>query len=372
MMKFKLIKSREKKLKKEEISEEIAEAEKRKEYQKLKNQREKRELKAKKKRHNLEYFLPKAGFEIDHRKVAKKIFNIAIIINILISAYLIYFFSTNLGYTLSYVIFIMIVLWIFAFTVIIFVLWLFLYLLLDFKIFKRRLDLEEVLPDFLQLTASNIKSGMPIDQALWYAVRPRFGVLAKEIEFVAKETMSGEDLEAALRKFSEKYESPILKRTISLIIEGIMAGGEIADLVMKIATEIQDTKIMKKEMAASVITYVIFISFATVLASPFLFALAGQLITIVNNLAGTMNIPADVGGTIGISMGGGGIAVGDFRIFSIVMLIITSFFSAAIISTIQKGNIKEGIKFIPVFIATTIALFFIISWGVNKLFSGLF
>ena len=371
-MRFRLIKSKEKKLKKEDLSKEIAEAKKRKEYQNLKKKREKEQRKAERKRHKVEHFLTKAGFEVEPMKIAKKIFNIAIIINLFISAYLIFFFSTNIGYTLTYVIVIMIFLWVIAFAMIIFILWLSLYVLLDFKIMRRRLDLEEVLPDFLQLTASNIKSGMPIDQALWYAVRPRFGVLAKEVELIAKETMSGEDLDQALRKFSDKYDSPTLKRTISLLIEGLWAGGEIADLIMKIATDIQDTKIMKKEMAASVVTYVIFIGFATIAASPFLFGLAGQLITIVKNLSGSMELPPSVGGSIGISLTGGGINIEDFRIFAIVMLSITSFFSAAIISTIQKGNIKEGIRYIPIFMITTILLFFIISFGIQKLFAGLF
>ncbi len=40
-------------------------------------------------------------------------------------------------------------------------------------------------------------------------------------------------------------------------------------------------------------------------------------------------------------------------------LIITSVFSATIISTIQKGNAKLGLKYIPIFIVVTITLFFI-------------
>ena len=68
---------------------------------------------------------------------------------------------------------------------------------------------------------------MTIDKALWYAVRPKFGVLANEIETVAKETMKGEDLKIALQKFADKYDSILLKRSISLLSEGIDAGGEI-------------------------------------------------------------------------------------------------------------------------------------------------
>ncbi len=40
------------------------------------------------------------------------------------------------------------------------------------------------------------------------------------------------------------------------------SGGEIGELLNKIAINIQETRIRKKEMAASVMTYAIFIGFA--------------------------------------------------------------------------------------------------------------
>ena len=373
MMGFKLIKKKRQVLKGEEAIKEIAEAKKKEEYLKVKKQKEKAEKrKERKTKHSLKYFLTKAGIEIDSKKVAIRVFNITIVINLILSAYLVYFFSRSVEYTLTYIIVIMIVLWVLAFALILFVLWIMLYVMLDFKMMQRRLSLEEVLPDFLQLTASNIKSGMPIDQALWYAVRPRFGILAKEIEIVAKETMSGKDLDEALIKFGKKYDSPTLKRAVSLINEGLKAGGEIADLVMKIATDIKNTKIMKKEMAASVVSYVIFIGFATVGAAPFLFGLAAQLISIVQGLSSTMEMPTGMGGGMGISISGGGIDLGDFKIFAAAMLGMTSLFSASIISIIQKGNIKEGIKYIPIFITISISLFFIVMWAMDKLFAGFF
>src|SRR3989338_1174040 len=100
---------------------------------------------------------------------------------------------------------------------------------------------------------------MTIDRALWYAVRPRFGVLAKEI-------MGGADLKESLEKFALRYDSTLLKRVVSMINEGIEAGGEIGELLNRIALDIQQQKSMLKEMSANVTTYVIFISFATVVA----------------------------------------------------------------------------------------------------------
>ena len=247
-----------------------------------------------------------------------------------------------------------------------FVLWVLFYLIVDLKIFRRKVDIEDVLPDYLQLTASNIKAGMTIDKALWYAVRPKFGVLANEIETVAKETMKGEDLKIALQKFADKYDSILLKRSISLLSEGIDAGGEIGSLLNKIAVNIQENKIMRKEMAANVTTYVIFITFASVLAAPVLFALSGVLIKVIASLGGVLGSSTSTASSgLAISFSGAGIQFSDFKIFAIISLMITSFFSSMIIATIQKGNVKAGFKYIPIFIISALVLFFISDSGLG-------
>ncbi|MCK5140289.1 MAG: type II secretion system F family protein, partial [Thermodesulfovibrionia bacterium] len=222
--------------------------------------------------------LERAGLSISLDKLSEIIFKSAVVINILISIYLIYFFSVNSGYSLAYVIVIMINLWLLGFIVLIISLWLMFYLFLDLKIYQRNISIVEVFPDFLQLTSANIRAGMAIDQALWHAIRPNFGVLAKEMEDVAKKTMTGMSLEEALYDFASKYESPTIKRSISLLIEGLNAGGEIGELLDRISNNIQESKTMQKEMAASVTTYAIFISFASIAAAPFLLALSSQLL----------------------------------------------------------------------------------------------
>ena len=325
-------------------------------------------------RHKLRFYLERAGLSIDASSLPKKFFNACVLINLVISAFLIYHFSTNFGITWTTILASIITLWILVFLVLLFILWILFYVLVDLKIFKRKIDIEDVLPDYLQLTASNIKAGMTIDRALWYAVRPRFGVLAKEIELVAKETMGGEDLKIALQKFADKYDSILLKRSIGLLIEGLEAGGEIGGLLNKIAVNIQENKITKKEMAANITTYVIFISFASIAAAPVLFALAGVLIRVITSLGenlGDITSSATSAG-LAVSFSGSGIFYSDFRIFAIVSLITTSFFSSIIISTIQKGSAKTGLRYIPIFIFISLTVFFIADTVLGKLVGAFF
>ncbi|MEK6876560.1 MAG: type II secretion system F family protein [Nanoarchaeota archaeon] len=338
-------------------------------YKKQVKKQQQRKETIQEKRHKLLNYIERAGLGMPHQLLSKTIFNICVLINLVISAFLIYHFSVTLGITWTTILLSIATLWMLVFAVILFILWVVFYIAVDLKIFKRKGDIEDVLPDYLQLTASNIKAGMTIDRALWYAVRPRFGVLANEIETVAKETMRGEDLKTALKKFADKYDSVLLKRSISLLIEGIEAGGEIGDLLNKIAINVQENKLMRKEMSANVTTYIIFITFSTVLAAPVLFALAGILIKVISSLGSTLGDVGFAAATSGFAIGfsGSGINYNDFRIFAIVSLIITSFFSAIIISTIKRGNAKSGFRFIPIFIVVTVTLFLIADKVLGKL-----
>ncbi len=336
-------------------------------FKKQIKKKEKERALAQERRHKLGFYLERAGLSIEPKSLSKKLFNLCVFINLIASAFLIYHFSVTWGITWSTILFSIVTIWVLVFVVLLFILWILFYVVIDLKIFKRKLDIEDVLPDYLQLTASNIKSGMTIDRALWYAVRPRFGVLAREIEIVAKETMRGEDLKAALQKFADKYQSVLLKRSISLLIEGLEAGGEIGNLLNKIAINIQENKIMKKEMAANVTTYVIFISFATIAAAPALFALSGVLIKVITNLGSAMGGATSATTGFALSFSGSGIKYSDFRIFAIVSLMITSFFSAMIIATIKKGSAKLGLKYIPIFMVITVTLFLIVDKALEKM-----
>jgi pilus assembly protein TadC len=323
-------------------------------------------------RYKLKPYLEQAGMHVDSKKLTKVFFNFCIAVNLLISGYLIYYYATNFGFSVSYVVFTMALVWTVIFIGLLFLIWLLFHVVLDLRIFERRVAIEEVLPDYLQLTSANIRAGMPIDRALWLAVRPRFGVLAKEIEMVAKQTMSGEELEKALQNFADKYDSQILKRSVNLLIEGINAGGEIGDLLNKISINIKESQLLRKEMSANVTTYVIFIGFATMIAAPFLFGLSYQLLNNITTIMASVEMPAGQN-VMGMSLGGAvGISLNDFKIFAYTSLLVTSFFSAVLVASIKKGDVKAGVKYIPVFMITAVVVFRIAISIMGKVFGNLF
>jgi Flp pilus assembly protein TadB len=316
-------------------------------------------------------FLEKTGMDITLDFLSNKLFNSSIIINMLLSAYFLYFFSVNEGYSILYVLLIMAVVWTLGFAALLLVLWLLSYVVIDFAIYNRKVGVEDVFPDFLQLTSANIRAGMPIDQALWHAIRPNFGVLAKEMEDVAKKTMSGVDLEIGLTEFAKKYDSRLIQSSVSLLIEGLSAGGEIGELLDRIASNIQESKTMQKEMAASVTTYAIFISFAALGAAPFLLALSNQLLIIIDNIISSIDVP-ETSSAMAISFSQVGVTPSDFMIFAITTLSITSLLSAAIVATIKKGDIKAGVKYIPTFLVTALVFFLLLNYLLGLAMADIF
>jgi len=295
-----------------------------------------KKLRKQTKHYILDSYLEKAGITVHSHVLSRLLFKLCLFINLIITVYLIYYFAAKQGATFSYIILILVVMWILAFFLFLALIWLIFYLFLDLRIFKRKLSIEEVLPDFLFLTATNIRSGMTIDKALWFAVRPRFGVLAKEIETVAKEVISGVELTKSLERFANKYESDILRRSINLLIEGINSGGEIGELLTKIASNIQESRLLRKEMSANVTTYVIFISFAAVVAAPLLLALSSQLIDIIGNIVSKIDMPTS--GSMMFTITDISVTPGDFRIFAYTSLLITSFFSSKLSQRSKKGQ----------------------------------
>ncbi|MFO8016705.1 MAG: type II secretion system F family protein [Candidatus Woesearchaeota archaeon] len=226
------------------------------------------------------------------------------------------------------------------------------YFYIDLMIYQRTKEIERILPEFLQYVASNLKGGMSFDRALWSAIKPRFGVLSTEIEIAAKRVMTGEDVDVALKEFTQMYDSPMLRRSFDLIIEGMRGGGRVVYLIDKVIENINESQTLKKEMAASVTSYVIFISFIVIFVAPALFALSYQLLIIVNSFAGKIGDTA--GANLPISFSNVSINPDDFSNFSFMAIGIISTFSSMIVSIIRRGDIKGGLKFVPVFLVLAI------------------
>jgi len=319
-------------------------------------------------RQSLAEYLTKAGYTVSAEKVKRVAFRMVLASFLIVSLGIVIIGALNGANTLDLIVF-MLGLWTVTFIAVLLVVMAGIYFFLDYRIYQRTREIEDVFPDFLQLASSNIAAGMPIDRALWYAIRPNFGVLAKEMEDVAKATMTGEDLEVSLLRFTDKYNSQTLRRSVNILIEGMRAGGQMADLLNKIALNIEEMKIMRKEMAANVTTYAIFITFAAVIIAPFLFALGTELLSIIIKISGSLDLSSS-SSSFSFSAPPES-AITNFKIFSVAMLIVTTVFSAAIVSVIKHGRIMEGIKTMPVYAVISIIIYYIALTALHGVFGSI-
>lgn len=246
------------------------------------------------------------------------------------------------------------------------------YFYIDLIIYNRTKEMEKVMPDFLRYVAENLRGGMPFERALWSAIKPEFSILSQEVRLAAKKVMTGQDVEEALREFTEKYDSPMLKRSFSLMVEGIKGGGEIADLIYRIVEDLEETRELKEEMAATNLTYVIFISFLVLVITPGLFTLSYQFILIIQNFSSTLGEQTTTSPIIPINFAKLSLNPQVFKDFSRYAVMVTAFFSAMVISIINTGTIKGGIKYIPILVIGSLLMHALSMAIATQIFSGLF
>ena len=271
------------------------------------------------------------------------------------------------------------VIWIAVFIAILillyFVAFVFLSAYIVMRVEDRRDKLEAVLPDFLILVSSNIKAGMTLDQAMWYAAKPEFGLLAKDVRSIIKGSFSGESLEDALDMLSSRFDSKVFKRTMLLLKQANTTGGELTDVLERTAEDVRDTMIMRKEIGASLVMYEIFVLFAAIVGTPFLFAVANGLITVFEQIA--LSMPQGVGSAgfftsfEGIGLTGPVITSTEFLYFTIPIIFVTALISSFIISAIRTGSRTQGLKYFPFVLVLAYAVYWVVSAALTSFFATL-
>lgn len=246
---------------------------------------------------------------------------------------------------------------------------------------NRRTKLETNLPDFLLLVGSNIKSGMTLDQALWYSAKPEFGVLSTEIKETIKGAFSGETLEISLDKLASRFDSRTFRRTIMLLKQASTTGGELTSILEKTAEDVRNTVIMRKEIAASLTIYEMFVLIASAFGAPFLFAIGGKIIQIFEKIAPQISGAGDLSGAnalggsfsalSALKFSGPAISSQDFFYFAVPMIFVTALISSFIVSIIRSGTKNQGMKYLPFILIVAYAVYTLIGGFLDSVFATL-
>ncbi|MGC8669555.1 MAG: type II secretion system F family protein [Candidatus Micrarchaeia archaeon] len=247
-----------------------------------------------------------------------------------------------------------------------------LYMFLEYLIDKRKTKMEQELPDFLQITSANLRSGIALDRALLLAARPEFVPLSDDVKAMTRSVFGGENLEDALKKLAMRYRSFQLAHAIRMMIEALRFGGAMADLIEQISRDMRNQQLIQKEVAGQLFMYSIFIAFAGLVAAPVLYGLTSQMIVVTDTVWKGI-LSSNPGGlpTTGLSFlrpSPPKITPTTYYYFSIIAIIIITGFSALIMSAISSGSVVKGIKYLPVFIIIGIVIFLVMEAVIGSLF----
>jgi len=251
------------------------------------------------------------------------------------------------------------------------------YLLISLRAERRKKKMEDVLADALRLVSSNVRSGHTIEKSFLLSARDEFGPLGEELRTTSMEMYGGVAVEKSLKNMESRIKSELFQETLKLLIDGIKAGGDKADLLESSAEDIRSSLEMRKEIKSSIRMYAIFIVMVAVLGAPILFAVSVHMADVTTDMWEDSDIDEmDMGGAgseLGFEMSfePPNVDVEFFRLFAYMAILTTNTFAALIISEINNGNIKEGFKYAPIFCVVSIILFIGVSSGIGWALSDL-
>ncbi len=252
-----------------------------------------------------------------------------------------------------------------ALIVIFLVLQAFFYFRLSLRASSRIKKMELVFPDVIQLMASNLRAGMTIDRAFALSARPEFYPLDREINLAGKDIATGKDIALAFKTMSKRVGSDKIAKTISLIISGIRAGGNISLLLEQTASNMREKEFIERRISANVLMYVIFIFFAVAIGAPLLFGLSSILVEILIKIIGSL--PAD-SATAGLPFTLSKVNVSPVFVtwFSILFIFVTDSLASLILGLVNKGEEKAGLKFVIPLLLLSYGIFFLVRWVLRK------
>ncbi|MCX6772942.1 MAG: type II secretion system F family protein [Candidatus Micrarchaeota archaeon] len=234
---------------------------------------------------------------------------------------------------------------------------------------------EDVLPDFLSLVASNIRSGLTPDKALVVSARDEFGPLTEAINKAAKKSMTGMPLDEVMLGMTEQINSNVLEKTMTQIVEGMHSGGDLSELLEKTALDIRKFRSVKKEVNSIILNYELFIIAAITFGAPMLYGVSTFLVDIMliikKKIGGGGEAISQLSGNVGIFKGKLLFTPEGVQLFSILAISITIFFGCMAVGVMSSGKRIDGLKYFPILALMGLALLFAIRFGLTAVLGGM-
>jgi flagellar protein FlaJ len=209
---------------------------------------------------------------------------------------------------------------------------------------KKIKEIESRLPDFLRDVAEAGRFGMTLAEAVKVSSRGRYGKLTPEIKRMAAQIDWGVPAADAMRLFSERVNTPLVNRMMSIIIKANDAGGSVADVLTMVAHDAREAMLNENERKISMSTYMVvtYIAFMVFIATIFILnstflpkmAEAGQQVAEGAEAAGITNMPATIQTKI----------IPQVQLIFIIAVVIHAFGDGILAGVLQDGRITNGLR----------------------------
>ncbi|MDD5503023.1 MAG: type II secretion system F family protein, partial [Candidatus Thermoplasmatota archaeon] len=127
---------------------------------------------------------------------------------------------------------------------------------------KRISQMDSKFPDFLRDLSESKRAGMTLTNALLTTAKGRYGALTEEIRKMASQITWGVSFVEALKLFGERVRTPLIERSVSLIIEASNSGGNVVEILKAAADDAREIKQIQAERKQNMGIYVIIIYLA--------------------------------------------------------------------------------------------------------------
>ncbi|MFB6215876.1 MAG: type II secretion system F family protein [Candidatus Aenigmatarchaeota archaeon] len=227
-------------------------------------------------------------------------------------------------------------------------------LIIKYREYQTKKEIESRFPGFLRDITQATEAGMTLPQAIKNATDNQYGPLTPYVQKMAAQIDWGIPFDEVLKRFSDEVGSPVLKRSVSTIIEAHRSGGNVSDILGVVGDSILQIERIKEERKSHVYSqmmtgYTIF------------FVFLGVMIGLQKFLIPSLAFQGS--STAGIGLGGGG-GMENLQVVYKTMfehlIVIQGVFSGLAIGKMARGSLIEGLKHVVVLVAIGYTAFFLL------------
>lgn len=208
-----------------------------------------------------------------------------------------------------------------------------------FKENKRQKEIEVKFLEFVRNLVESVRSGIPVTQAVIQIKDVDYGALSPYVKKLGNQIEWGIPISEALSIFSNDTGNTVIKKSIAIVREAELSGGNIGDVLDSVSKSVVQIKNLKEERKASAYSqmiqgYIVFFVFIGIML-----VLQIKLIPKLSEMGGFV-----MQGFTGEITMGESIQITNLNNIFLWLIVIQGFFAGLMIGKFAEGDLKTGVK----------------------------